>query len=512
LARVALSEHWLILLLGVGVVLTAFLINRFAPQKRRRIRRLIVLYSLYLVAAGLRLLLELAHQDVWGGRAAVVASLFEAFILINFVAMALFDVALPVVRVQVATIASDLVIGLAYIVATLLVLHGAGVNPSSVVATSAVVSGVLALSLQATLGNILGGVALQLDGSIHPGDWIQLESGRQGKVKEIRWRHTVVETRDWSTIVVPNAALLAGNIMILGKRAGEPVPQRMWVYFCIDFRYPPSRVVQVVNHALRESPIERVAEEPKPNCICFDFSRDGRDSYAYYAVRYWLTDLAVDDPTSSAVRERIYSALKREDIPLARPSRTIFTTPEDEASEGRRAARHRDKRLAALRAMELFKPLTEGELGMLADHLHEAPYCAGERITQQGEVAHWLFIMTRGEADIRVSVDGAPPRTFKTIAAPDFFGEMGLMTGEPRVADVVAISDAECFRLDKAGFEGVLRGRPEIARELSKILAQRRVVLEAVREGLDAEARRAREVSEGQRILERIEEFFGLSS
>jgi hypothetical protein len=52
-----------------------------------------------------------------------------------------------------------------------------------------------------------------------------------------------------------------------------------------------------------------------------DLAKDTRDSFAYYAARYWLTDLAVDDPTSSAVRARIYAALRRASIPLARPLR-----------------------------------------------------------------------------------------------------------------------------------------------------------------------------------------------
>ena len=63
-------------------------------------------------------------------------------------------------------------------------------------------------------------------------------------MRAVRWRHTVVETRDWSTIIVPNAQLLASNITILGKRDGLPGPQRMWVYFDVDFRYAPSRVVR----------------------------------------------------------------------------------------------------------------------------------------------------------------------------------------------------------------------------------------------------------------------------
>jgi CRP-like cAMP-binding protein len=96
------------------------------------------------------------------------------------------------------------------------------------------------------------------------------------------------------------------------------------------------------------------------------------------------------------------------------------------------------------------------------------------------------------------------------IAAPDFFGEMGLMTGEPRSADVVALGDVECYRLGRAGFEGVLLGRPEIVEELSAKLASRRVELIASKEGLDAVAKVAREARERERIVGGIKTFFGL--
>jgi CRP-like cAMP-binding protein len=97
-----------------------------------------------------------------------------------------------------------------------------------------------------------------------------------------------------------------------------------------------------------------------------------------------------------------------------------------------------------------------------------------------------------------------------TLNAPAFFGEQGLMTGEPRAADVIAKTDVECYRLDKESFETIVQKRPTIADDLSKTLAKRRVELEAVKEGLDAESKRAREETERVRILARIQEFFGL--
>ena len=69
--------------------------------------------------------------------------------------------------------------------------------------------------------------------------------------------------------------------------------------------------------------------------------------------------------------------------------------------------------------------------------------------------------------DVRyIGTRGTGLTGFFDLNAPDVFGEMGLMTGEARAADVIATSDVECFRLGKETFEQVLLNRPEIATEL----------------------------------------------
>jgi len=75
---------------------------------------------------------------------------------------------------------------------------------------------------------------------------------------------------------------------------------------------------------------------------------------------------------------------------------------------------------------------------------------------------------------------------------------------------VVAESDVECLRVDRKDLEGIIKQRPEIASEISGVLATRRVELAAVREGLDSDAKQQRLSSEHSRILHSIQEFFAL--
>lgn len=511
------DELFWVLGLFVAVVFTAALVNRFRPIQRPRLRRLVTVFLLFATATATGIGFAAADLPSWSSGCLVVAQILQAFTLVSLAATLIFAIMLPAVGVELPMIASDLIVGLGYVVVTLAVLSRHGVNPTGALVSGAVVSAVLAISLQSTLGNVVGGVALQLDGSIREGDWIQLENGKQGRVRSVRWRHTVIETRDWSTIIVPNAQLLANNITILGKREGRAVPQRMWVWFCVDFRFPPNRVIHVVTEALHTSSIENVAVEPKPSVVCMDYAKDAKESFATYAARYWINDLAADDPTNSRVRARIYAALQRAQITLAVPAHTAFVEMKDEVRTAKRTERQIDERFAALKTVHLFRTLTDDELRTLAAGMSHVMYTDGELITRQGATAHWLYVMTSGSAEIRAHVDPDGPGSLPEqkirvaqITAPDFFGEMSLMTGEPRSADVIALGDVDCFRLGKDTFKTVLLGRPEIATELSDKLAARRIELLAARGGLDALAMREREASERARILGGIKAFFAL--
>jgi len=132
-------------------------------------------------------------------------------------------------------------------------------------------------------------------------------------------------------------------------------------------------------------------------------------------------------------------------------------------------------------------------------------------ITRQGSTAHWLYILTKGKAEVRLTGTGGEEQKVAELKAPSFFGEMALMTGAPREATVVALDDVECLRLDRDDFKEILALRPELAKEISLILAQRRVELVAVRDNLDAEAKKRTMVAEGSKILESIRDFFGLN-
>ena len=498
--------------LGVGafVVAAAALIGRFAPERRGRLRSLSIVYALFVLTAMVHAaftalgLHDRTIESLW------IANLAETCTIANLTVLLFFHLVLRVIRIEPAVIVSELVTGAAYGVAFLHALHQAGVNLSGIIATSAVASAVLGISLAPTLGNVIGGVALQLDDSIHEGDWVQLDANTQGKVKAVRWRHTVVETRNWDTIIVPNSALLQGSITLLGKRAGSPHQRRYWVYFNVDYRWAPWEVIAIVDEAMRACPIPGVSSEPLPNTVCFDLGKDIHAGYAMYGARFWITDLARDDPTLSAVRERVYAGLQRAGICLGLPGSAVFVTHDNSEHRAQKNSREQTRRCALLRKIELFESFTDEEVARMALGLKHAPYTAGDMITVQGRLAHWLYILAQGHAEVRVMVPGGASERVREIQAPGFFGEMGLMVGAVRSASVVALTPCECYLLDKDTFQHFLRERPELAAVVSLVLATRKAETDAVREGLTDEQKGARVSVEHAKLLVQIERFFGL--
>jgi small-conductance mechanosensitive channel len=500
------AYHWLVL----GFVVAALALSALIPTERRRIRVATLLFLLavvgFFVAASLLYYGSDADKSTAYRWVRWAALFIQCVAIINLSSVVVFDVLLGAVHLKPPRILRDLLIAFTYIIVAITLLSRSGVDLTGIVATSAVITAVVGFSLQDTLGNVMGGMALQMERTIGVGDWIRVDQ-QEGQVVEIRWRQTSIETRNWDTVVIPNSVLMKGNVLLLGRRLGAPRQHRQWVYFNVDFRYAPTDVVETVETALRAEPIENVAGEPSPHCLVQDF----KESYISYAARYWLTDLALTDPTDSVVRSRIYFALRRAGIPLSIPAQSLFITEDDEHRRQRKRDEEIDQRVEALGQVELFHTLTEEERRALADRLIVAPFVRGEAMTRQGAEAHWLYIMTEGDAEVRVAIDGNLSKKVATLHAGDFFGEMGLMTGEPRTATVVAQTNAECYRLDKKSFQDILQRRPEIAEDISHILARRRVELEGVREGLNEEAKLKRMSRTQGDLLRRIRDFFTLN-
>jgi small-conductance mechanosensitive channel/CRP-like cAMP-binding protein len=471
-----------------------------AAEDRKRLRIAFACFIMLFAALPLRAVC-LSRDDVGHYGTLVLASnVLLAWGAIGVGGLLVFD--LMGKRAGVPKILRDLTITIASVAALVVLLSRSGVNLLSIITTSAVLTAVIGLALQNTLSDLMSGIALQLDSSFAIGDWIRVDKdGQVGVVREIRWRSTVIETRNGDLITIPNGILTKSTIQNFAKDGRE---NRRWVYFNVHMRHPPNQVIDTVHAALKGIP--NVSDKTPPDCVLMDFG----DSWGRYAVRYRLVDFRPDDPTDSAVRTRVWYALHRASIELSYPAHNVFVTQLDAQRDQRKLDREHQRRLDAVARVHFFTPLEPKERETLAQGLRHEVYGPGEVIIRAGADGDSLYLICSGDVSVKIGVDGLE-REVAILRPGDFFGEMSLMTGEPRRATVVAKHDAECYVVTKAMFEAIVRQNPKLLGEIGHLLHDRQTELEGKRDGLSAEANAARATAQNA-LMGRIKSFFGLGA
>jgi ABC-type multidrug transport system fused ATPase/permease subunit len=132
-----------------------------------------------------------------------------------------------------------------------------------------------------------------------------------------------------------------------------------------------------------------------------------------------------------------------------------------------------------LRTVPIFADLDEATLMIVASRLVRERVKEGADIVRQGDTGDALYIVSRGRFDVLVSVDDEPRRV-NTLGDGDFFGEIALLTGEPRTATVRATMDSELYRLGQEDFAFLLDSQPVLREAIRQKVTERRATLEQV--------------------------------
>lgn len=365
----------------------------------------------------------------------------------------------------------------------------------ALVTTSAILSVVIGLALQESLSNIFSGLMLTIDHPFKPGDWIQVD-GQEGKVLDSNWRSTRVHTRDDDIIYVPNSTMAKGNIMNLT----DPTPDHLVrIRVGVDYAAPPNKVRSVLINVMLH--VEGVKKEPAPDVFLVDFG----DSAIVYELRYWIEEYDRRPRVDSEVRRGVWYHLKREGISIPFPIREVYLH------------RHKEERrpeeiIGLLRRVDILQPLKEDDVVMLAEDLSHHLYAKGEAICRQGEPGSTFYIIKSGTIGVRVKGEGGVDAEVARLQPGSYFGEMSLLTGEPRSSTCTALEDCELLCLDRESFAVLLQENIAVAQAMSDILAARSQATQA-RLTLERETvlkSRPPEVETGsRRILEKIRSIFG---
>jgi len=307
-------------------------------------------------------------------------------------------------------------------------------------------------------------------------------------------------TRGGDLVIVPNSTLLGQEVMNFSR----PTPDhRVTLRIGFGYQHPPNEVKRVLLECVRGMP--GIAVEPAPDAFPADFG----DSAVVYSLRYWITDMAREIPVEGEVRTRVWYAAQRAGLEIPFPIRTVYMNQVTDERTAQTQERETVTRTRALEGTALFKGLEAADLKLIAGAMQTVRFSAGELVIRQDEPGDSMYVIQSGEVVVRLGVDGVE-REVATLGPGKFFGEMSLMTGEPRRATCAAKSDTTCYVVDKAAFHRVLELKPRIIEEISTVLGERQSALEGERENLGAEARARRAAENSSRLMRRIRDFFNL--
>lgn len=126
------------------------------------------------------------------------------------------------------------------------------------------------------------------------------------------------------------------------------------------------------------------------------------------------------------------------------------------------------ERVALLKHTALFAATPENVLSSIVPIMKEVSFGAAEQIFAKGDLGTSLFIVQQGAVGIF-----SGPQQLATFGPGDFFGELALLDAEPRSASAVAQGAVVAFRLDQDDFYDVMEERPEVLRNILRVLCQR---------------------------------------
>jgi small-conductance mechanosensitive channel/CRP-like cAMP-binding protein len=479
----------------VGVLLSFLLRPLIAPLNRTRLRP----PALMLMAAGIGWLV----LEVWAP-AATTSKIFQVLPLLlmllafgRLASVALFDWALSRrLRTDAPRIVRDIAEGVLVIVSIMIALRVAGVEAVPLVATSTVITAILGLSLQDTLGNLFAGLALQAQRPFEIGEWIQLDpAGLQvGRVVEMNWRATKLCTADNQELNVPNGQLARTPILNLTRPGAS---YRRAIDVLLPYEYPPRRCVEVIERALIGIP--NLLMEPAPNVFTSAFLDQG----VRYRILVYVRLFEHRDGADIAIRERLWYALRRANIPIARGAGIPIGAPPGTTE------RDLETRAKAIRHVDFLRDLPDSAMTTLATDAYTELYAPGEVVVRQGEPGEELYLCLSGELVVMLQVETGETHEIARITEGGLFGEFAQVTGETRVATVQAVRVCELVVIGRAAFSSVLQSNPEFAELISLRLAERRATLDAAEQSASERPRTSVDEHKG-RFLQRLREFLSL--
>ena len=392
-----------------------------------------------------------------------------AYGAIRLVSFLLLDPLLSQRKTATPGFARDLLVMALYLVAMGGILREAmQVSLGQLLGTGAIAAAVVGLSLQEVLGNLFAGISLHLDPAFQVGDWVEITGtlrggpGREtliGQVESMTWRTVQLRTENGDMDILPNRAIAQAVVTNLYAPSGL---HRRTAKVIVEPRPDLHVGLEKLTRALAGLPHPA---QHRPEVVAHSSDLGG----VVLEMRFWALGFRHGRQATFQATRLAATVLPREGFRLMGPHGPTPLVALPEAIP--------DPALMQDLVRQLGLP--EHWIEDLRGHLRLRTLAPGEGVIREGDAGDSLFAVHRGLLQVVRAEERLEPYTgifWKSVAElgpGQWFGEASLLTGAPRNATVVALTEAEVAELPKEAFEASLKREPELLERLVDLMEHR---------------------------------------
>lgn len=360
----------------------------------------------------------------------------------------------PAILVQAVTIICYAVIGLfGFIV---MYDHSAG----QLLAASGAIGFGIAYVLREMIADIVACIQIQTDGLISIGDHIEVKGGEYYEIVQIDKRMITLKTVLQYIVRVPNRRFINLNFINLTKQ-NPKMGSRRRLEIELDSGNDADKIIELLNQAA-----EFVVKTDSNFFPWYRVRLAKINNGTYtFAIIYECNPSLPPNGTNSTVNLAIARFFKLGGINM---NSTVETTRSSEIVDTIKS------RLKSVYRLGVLKALNVEQVDRLSDSSQIVAIRANQLLIEKDHTADSMFILIEGGLEVTIPNDQGEQVAVASIWPGDCVGEMSLLTGEPRSANVRAKVNSTLLEITKADISPIFEAHPELIEDISIVLEKRK--------------------------------------